>query len=401
MTFYPIHMIVCAIICITLSACAPKLSFQPMSDHIIDEDIQSLIRHYQNRGQLNTTEQAIIRKMAGTFLTTLKTQLPEQQWDTFYTSALKEEHSIERSLIDAYGETIYGIGGKMFYATPMPYDAQTHYQVSQSGFANIMYFNETSLRDKQEIEYIFEYSSDAIQRAFLKEPDQQRAFQAKLDMLNDGYINVLLVSNQAQRKAFGLKYGTAQSTSMYTLGSQHFNFSSWIQSNYVNLLYSVSFLHELVHAFMAINAIDIEDMQLSRNDYTNIKHKLSLDRTHNIMLEEGLAEYITRHYSVWSKLPIFEPVLVEIQHVHNSGLPLLNLDDMQRYYYGKERRSFRHVNYGLLSAHALVDFIIQRYDIETVVKLIHTADLHTNAKAILGISWADLVKQWHQQVSAA
>jgi hypothetical protein len=44
---------------------------------------------------------------------------------------------------------------------------------------------------------------------------------------------------------------------------------------------------------------------------------------------------------------------------------------MKQYYYRKEKRFFKYVKYGLLSAHALVNYLVQRYDIETVVQLIY------------------------------
>jgi len=338
--------------------------------------------------------------MAHTFLLTIKTQLAEKNWHEFYNKAMASEQTIERSLMDTYGELLYSLGGEMFYATDMPYQRQTQYEVSQAGFANILYLNDTSLKDKAEIEYIFDYSSKAIKELLLNNKSDLKAFVAKLNLMNDGYINVLLVSNETQKEAYGLHYVTAYSKQTYGFTSRELKYHNWIESKYVNLLYSVSFLHELVHSFLSIDHINIEDMAFDRNNYATIKDELKINSHRNIMLEEGLAEYITRNHSVWSKLPIFEPVQIELKHMHTQGLALLNLDDMQRYYYGKEQRSFEYVQYGLLSAHSLVDFLVQRYGIEIVVELIYLENIENNAEVLLGISWTELMAEWHAQVSA-
>jgi len=392
------RLITSCFFCTFLLSCS-QLSFQATDNKIIDTDIQHIIAHYQSRGDLNSQEKAIIQKMAHTFLLTIKTQLAENKWHEFYNKAMASEQTIERSLIDTYGELLYSLGGEMFYATDMPYERQTQYEVSQAGFANILYLNDTSLKDKAEIEYIFDYSSQAIKDLFLNNKSDLEGFEAKLNLMNDGYINVLLVSNETQKEAYGLNYATAYSKNTYGFTPRELKYNNWIESKYVNLLYSVSFLHELVHSFLSLQHINIEDMEFDRNNYATIKGKLKISPHKNIMLEEGLAEYITRNHSVWSKLPIFEPVQIELKHMHKQGLALLNLGDMKRYYYGKEQRSFEYVQYGLLSAHSLVDFLVQRYDINTVIELIYLDNIENNAEALLGIPWTVLIDEWHAQVS--
>jgi hypothetical protein len=46
---------------------------------------------------------------------------------------------MERSLIQVYDKLPYSIGGEIFYATDMPYEKQTHFEVEQAGFANIIF----------------------------------------------------------------------------------------------------------------------------------------------------------------------------------------------------------------------------------------------------------------------
>ena len=381
-----------------LCSCSSGLSINKLPDDIVDEDIQQIIIHYKKTKGLTAQDKVILEKMASTFLFTIKKSLGDEKWLAFYQSVINKDQTIERSLIQVYDKLLYSIGGEIFYATDMPYEKQTNFEVEQAGFANIMFFNETSLKDKNEIKYIFEYSSKTINDLFLKTEKDKKTFQQKLKIMNNGYINVVLVSGEREKKAFNLDYVTAYSKSNYFLGSTHFNYQNWIETKYVNLLYSVSFLHEFVHSFLDLNAKPLNEMKLDRNDYSNIKAKLNTYKHRNIMLEEGLAEYVTRNYSVWSKLPIFEPVISELRHSHSDEFPLLKLSEMKQYYYGKEKRSFEYVQYGLLSAHALVDYLVERYDIETVVQLIYIEDINKTATPLLGVSWQQLINDWHQAV---
>jgi hypothetical protein len=387
-------------LCALLVSCTSNLSFDKTSQSFNDDDIKNIVALYKSRGDLNASELSILNKMAHQFLLPIKTQFSEDKWKAFYSNITENEQTIERALMDTYGKLVYSIGGIMFYNTDMPYEQQTLYNVSQAGFANIMYMNESSFNDKAEIEYLFENSSQSIQDIFLSKKADLDAFQAKLDFINDGYINVLLISNEAQRESYGLNYNTAFFRSGYGFTSQHVKYYNWISGKYVNILYSVSFLHELVHSYLAINRIALQDMQYDRNDYLAIRNELSVQPDRNIMLEEGLAEYITRNHSVWSKLPIFEPVHSQLNFQQKQGFPMLNLSDMERYYYGDEKRSFEYSGYGLLSAHSLVDFLVERYNIETVVKLIDLPDIENNAENLLGVPWITLIKQWHKVVLA-
>lgn len=385
---------------IILISCSSHLYFEQTNGSEVDQDIANIVRLYQARGDLNDREKSILAKMCQTFLRPVKYQLPADKWQRFYRDVMSKQQSIERSIIDVYGDSIYGLGGGMFYATEMPHAHQTHFNVSQVGLVNIMYLNDTSFNDRADIEYLFNYSSNSIEQLFLSDPVDKETFNAKLELMNDGFINVLLVSNEAQRKAFGLEYATAYSKSRYGFSSQHINFYNWIESKYVNILYSVTFLHELVHSYLAINRTPIEHMKYDRNMYTSIQDQLTIEQKKNIMLEEGLAEYITRNHSVWSKLPIFESVHLDVSFKHKQGMPLLNIVDMQRYYYGKEKRSFKHVHYGLLSAHSLVDYLVQSYSVSAVVKLIYLDDLGNNAESIFGKPWGAVIRDWHIYVTA-
>jgi len=391
------YLLLLTLTCLLFS-CSSGLSIKNAPNGIVDADIQQIIEHYEKKEELTPQDKIVLKKMASSFLLTIKLNLGEEKWLDFYQSAINTNKTMERSLIDVYGQLLYSIGGGMFYATDMPHEKQTHYEVDQAGFANIMFFNETSLKDKEEIKYIFEYSSNAIQSLFLKTDKDKENFQEKLNVMNEGYINVILVSGEREKEAFNLDYATAYAKSNYFMGSTHLNYHSWIEAKYVNLLYSVSFLHELVHSFLAINAKPLNEMKLSRNDYTKSKNKHNKPTSRNIMLEEGLAEYVTRNYSVWSKLPIFEPVKKELKHMHNDELPLLHLNEMKNYYYGKEKRSFKYVSYGLLSAHALVDYLVSRYNIEIVVQLIYMEDLNKTAESLIGVPWSQLMDDWHQSI---
>jgi len=391
------YLLLLTLTCLLFS-CSSGLSIKNAPNGIVDADIQQIIEHYEKKEELTPQDKIVLKKMASSFLLTIKLNLGEEKWLDFYQSAINTNKTMERSLIDVYGQLLYSIGGGMFYATDMPHEKQTHYEVDQAGFANIMFFNETSLKDKEEIKYIFEYSSNAIQSLFLKTDKDKENFQEKLNVMNEGYINVILVSGEREKEAFNLDYATAYAKSNYFMGSTHLNYHSWIEAKYVNLLYSVSFLHELVHSFLAINTKPLNEMKLSRNDYANNKNKLNEPKSTNIMLEEGLAEYVTRNYSVWSKLPIFEPVKKELKHMHNDELPLLHLNEMKNYYYGKEKRSFKYVSYGLLSAHALVDYLVSRYNIEIVVQLIYMEDLNKTAESLIGVPWSQLMDDWHQSI---
>lgn len=84
--------------------------------------------------------------------------------------------------------------------------------------------------------------------------------------------------------------------------------------------------------------------------------------------------------------------------MHNDELPLLHLNEMKNYYYGKEKRSFKYVSYGLLSAHALVDYLVSRYNIEIVVQLIYMEDLNKTAESLIGVPWSQLMDDWHQSI---
>ena len=121
-------------------------------------------------------------------------------------------------------------------------------------------------------------------------------------------------------------------------------------------------------------------------------------KAQNVMLSEGLAEYISRNKGILNGLPVFEHVHTELRFLKSKGMPWLSLDGMKSYYYGKKEKSFERTLYALTSAHSLVNYLVQKYGVQTVIELIYVENIPVNAVRILKRDWASVIADWHRIV---
>ena len=113
------------------------------------------------------------------------------------------------------------------------------------------------------------------------------------------------------------------------------------------------------------------------------------------MLEEGLAGYISRNFNIWKNISIFEPVHLELLFLkEKEGMPWLNLSNMEIYYYGKRKKSFIYIEYGLTSAH----FLVEEYSLAHVLTLINSDNIKNASLAHLKKPWNEIIEDWKQAV---
>jgi hypothetical protein len=341
----------------------------------------------------------ILRQGLGYLFTHLKYEHGKEMWKKFQSQLLSKNVSVEEAMMNVYDESLYTIGIALHYDTEYPYEYGTSFEVGQGGFVNVQFIDSISLRDKEKILYMFDYFCDTIQTLLLDNPDERNEFTQKLDLMNDGYFNVELIANEYMILNRGLKHATGSTSTFYRYGSRTFDFQTIISSKYLNSLSSITFMHELVHAVLRLNAMPIEHLKVDRN---NVALRDSINRERqpfNVMLEEGLAEYISRNYNIWDSKILFESVHKEMIFLKKkNGFSLLSLKEMEEFYYGRRKASFTYVEYGLTSAHSLVDFMVEEHGLQKTIAMVHETDAEKAAPMLLEKQWSAVIKDWQNKV---
>ena len=330
----------------------------------------------------------------------IKEQYGSDNWEQFQNQVSLRNQTIEKQIMAVYDKTLYQIGADIHYNTEYPFPYPTNYDVLQTGFVNIQFNDSISYQDRNMIEYLFDNYCKSIESILLKDSLEKELFYEKLHIMNNRYIDISLMSNQSQIELNGLKYSTARTYGYYKKESQNFEYNVSIQSKYINPISSITFLHELVHAVIRIKEKPLSHFKISRNNTQFLDSIINQKNKNQVMLEEGLAEYISRNFSVWKSVPIFESIHSELQFLQEKeSMPWLSLLDMEAYYYGEEKKSFTYVEYGLTSAHSLVHFLIKKYSVSHVLKIISYEDIEKASLIHLKKPWYQIMMEWKETVS--
>jgi hypothetical protein len=385
------------IVTLVFSSCSNH-RYIPQSEQGTVDSIEKLIAHY-SIDSTDSLSQALWERSGFYLFTYIKEQYGENNWNSFCELSLSNNNTVEKNLMEQYSKTVYSLAVPIHYKTEYPYSYQTLTKVDQAGYLNILYQNETSFDDRELLTPLLEIYADTILSTLVPDSTKKSLFYSKLDIMNDGFINMHLISNEQNIEATGLNFVTAFSQPRYYLGSQYHRYTNTIYSKYLSPISSITFLHELVHSVIEIDHRPIELFQIDRNrDSVSVIINESFSQK-NKMIEEGVAEYVARKSSLWSMYPLFEPIHEELQFYKEiNDFPFLSLDEMELYYYGKRKKSFDYIEYGLTSAHSLVHFLVEKFDMETVIQLIYVEDIEVNAETILGISWDTIMDEWQLEV---
>jgi len=369
-----------------------------MNEQDGDESVSQMITRY-NSTDADSLSQILWERSAFYLFTYINEQYGSKNWDEFVELSNSNSYTVEKNLMTQYDKTIYSLAMPIHYRTKYPFNLPTISKVSQAGFINILFQNETSFDDQELLLPLLEKYSATILSEVIPDSNRQALFLEKLQIMNDGYINLYLISNQQSIDQARLRFATAYSRPDYFWGSQSYKYTNFIQSKYLNPISSITFLHELVHSVLAIDKRDIQLFEIDRNDDSAIANIISTFPHRNIMLEEGLCEYVSRKSSFWSDYPVFESIHTELNFfVEQNNFPLLSLEEMEMYYYGKRKKSFNYIEYGLVSAHSLVAYLLESYDIETVINLIYLEDISINAEVVLDLPWSEIMTNWENTV---
>ncbi len=394
----------CNVLCLLLFflCCSCSVKYLPPAEEGKDPEVTALINHYSQNSSLDSLSAQLWSRSAEYLFYYMKEEESSRKWDEFYALSLENNHTVERNIMDVFDKTLYLQLLPLHWDTKYPDDTPSLTKTAQVSFVNILFQNEVSYNDRELLVPLIEEYSEAVLHTLIPSPEERDQFRTKLSIMNQGYINLSLVSSSRVIKSQELDEYTAYARSCYNINAFNYRFDTYVNSRYLTPLSSFTFLHEMTHAILSIHQMPLELFEIDRNNDSAVTIINNINFEQNRMLNEGLAEYITRKKSLFGQLPLFEPVHSEVLYYRtNKDHPLLSLDEMDSYYYGEEGWRNGQITYGLTSAHSLVDYLVTNYSIEKVIELIYCQNIETDAETILGTSWESVIEEWHSVVLKA
>ncbi len=387
-------------------SCVPKFDLLNESPDAIGKSQEAIINRLSSKVAA-PIDKNIIQRSSAHFIYYLRQRFGDKKYNEIVGFLNKNpDKTIEEAALTILNKCIYEIGAECHYRTSYPTGTKI-IRTKETPDFRIYYYHPISIRDSSEIFHIVLQSFDIAQSIFFPDENGKMLFKEKLSRLFGNKIEIHLVSDKLNIRNFGLYNSTGNANIRYRIDGEYFRLAMSLNSKYIGLVSTQTFLHEFVHLFTKLYLMDTTTMSISINDICtdtiqcmeNQKKLFDKINSHACdMLEEGFAEYISHANSIFDKTGVYADITVVMKHYLKNGFDLPDLDGMSRYYKGERRKSLTYVIFGLRSAHSFVKYLIDNYGMEKFLLVLRSEDFEPNFTRTYAATIGELSRQWKESV---
>ena len=379
------------LITLTFTACSSR-RFVVADLENQSSEIEQLSNLVLNDSNTNYTQYISVK----TFLTYIKYKYSDKEWGEFTKDIALQKFSLETLIQKHFKSTIYEIAYGMSQDSKYPYkyDPSIKQKSLSIDFVSLWATNELSENEKKELTQQLEDYCVELRRLFFPDSLSFAIFQEKLTRgTKNGKINVYLIQNEETAENKGLKYSTGLTRARYAFKTADtLVFYSYVTNRHFEMWSTSSLLHELIHATLFLLRMPLENYVVSKDSVAAIPKHLEGIKA-DVVLEEGIAEYISHKFNSLYKLGKFNDVNSTIDWLVGQGTPLLGYKEASKCYTSKFCSKRKRL-LTLYQSRSFVDFLINKYGWEKMNALLTEYNIERSYKQIYGKSLIELYNEW-------